>query len=213
MSYAVINQRLCFGGRPVAFRQSPHGGQPLQPRYLVLHYTAGLSVGSAIDWFLDPRAKASAHLVLGQQGEAIQMMAFDRTCWHCGPSAWQGLSGLNSHAIGIEMVNAGKLTRGAAGGWRTWTGAAIPDDQVVVARHRHEAREAGWHAYPDGQIEAVVAIGKALHAAYGFAAVLGHEEIAPRRKVDPGPAFPLAVVAARILDRRQETMTGKVTAR
>jgi N-acetylmuramoyl-L-alanine amidase len=201
MSYTVIHHRLCSGGEPVAFRQSPHGGRALQPRHLVLHYTAGLSVRSAVDWFLDPRARASAHLVLGRQGEVIQMMAFDRTCWHCGPSAWQGLSGLNGHAIGIEMVNAGKLTRGAGGGWRSWSGAAIADSEVVVARHRHEAGEAGWHVYPAGQIEALVAIGKALHAAYGFAAVLGHEEIAPRRKIDPGPAFPLAAVAARILER------------
>lgn len=201
MSYTVIHHRLFSGGRPVAFRQSAHGGRPLQPRHLVLHYTAGLSVGAAVDWFLDPRARASAHLVLGRRGEVIQMMAFDRTCWHCGPSVWQGLSGLNGHAIGIEMVNAGKLTRGKGGGWRTWSGAAIADGEVVVARHRHEAGEAGWHAYPAGQVEAVVAIGKALHAAYGFAAVLGHEEIAPRRKIDPGPAFPLAAVAARILER------------
>ncbi|MDP2803717.1 MAG: N-acetylmuramoyl-L-alanine amidase [Phreatobacter sp.] len=201
MSYSVMNHRLCLGGRPAAFRQSPHGGRPLKPRFLVLHYTAGLSVRSAVDWFLDPRARASAHLVLGRQGEVTQMMPLDRTCWHCGTSEWQGLSGLNGHSLGIEIVNAGKLARGAGGGWRTWTGEVVPDGEVVVARHRHESSEAGWHAYPAGQIDTVVAIGKALHAAYGFGAVLGHEEIAPRRKIDPGPAFPLAEVAARILGR------------
>jgi len=201
MSFSVVNHRLCLDGRPVAFRQSLHGGRAMKSRYLILHYTAGLTARSAVGWFLDPRARASAHLVLDRDGAVTQMMALDRTCWHCGQSTWQGVSGLNSQSIGIEMVNAGRLTKGAGGRWRTWTGETVPDGDVVVARHRHENVEAGWHAYPAAQVAAVVAIGRALRAAYGFASVLGHEDIAPRRKVDPGPAFSLADVAARILER------------
>jgi len=200
-TFSVANHRLCLDGAPVAFRQSPHGGARMKPLYLVIHYTAGLSVQSAVNWFLDPRAKASAHLVVGRQGAVTQLMAFDRTCWHAGTSAWAGLQGLNGHSIGIEIVNAGKLAKGPGGRWQTWTGEPVPDDQVMVARHRNEREEAGWHAYAPDQIAAVAEIGAALHAAYRFRDVLGHEDIAPRRKVDPGPAFPLKSVAARIMGR------------
>jgi N-acetylmuramoyl-L-alanine amidase len=200
-AYSVKAHRLTDNGQPVPFRQSPHGGARLKPLYLVVHYTAGLSAGSAVDWFLDPRAKASAHLVIDRRGAATQLMSFDRTCWHAGKSAWKGLEGLNGHSIGIEIVNAGKLSKGPGGRWQTWTGETIPDAEVVVARHRDEQCEAGWHAYAPDQIAAVTAIGVALHSAYGFRGVLGHEDIAPGRKVDPGPAFPLESVAARILGR------------
>lgn len=200
-SFAVRAHRLTVEGAAVPFRQSPHGGTRMKPLYLVVHYTAGLSASSAVNWFLDPRAKASAHLVIGRQGAATQLMSFDRTCWHAGRSAWKGLDGLNGHSIGIEIVNAGKLARAPGGRWQTWTGEAIANSDVVIARHRNETTETGWHAYTAEQIAAVVEIGSALHAAYGFRDVLGHEDIAPRRKVDPGPAFPLRSVAARILGR------------
>ncbi len=68
MAYSIADHRLLLDGAPVSFRQSPHGGRRMKPLYLVLHYTAGLSASSAVSWFLDPRARASAHLVLGRQG-------------------------------------------------------------------------------------------------------------------------------------------------
>jgi N-acetylmuramoyl-L-alanine amidase len=197
--FAVAGHRLLASGRPVPFRLSPHGGRPLRPSYLVLHYTAGLTATSAINWFLNPKAKASAHLVVGRDSAVTQMMAFDRSAWHAGVSAWEGLANLNGHSIGIEMVNAGKLVRGPAGGWRTWTGDPVPDDEVLIARHRNEAAAAAWHRYTAVQIKVITAIGKALQAAYGLKGVVGHEDIAPRRKVDPGPAFPLKEVAAAIM--------------
>ena len=91
------------------------------------------------------------------------------------------------------------LVRGPAGGWRTWTGEPVPEADVLIARHRNEPAEAAWHRYSEAQVATVTAIGAALHAAYRFKGVVGHEDIAPRRKVDPGPAFPLKEVAARIM--------------
>lgn len=198
--YSVLAHRLHRDGHPVAFRQSPHGGAPLRPHFLLIHYTAGLSAGSAIAWFLDPRSKASAHLVVARDGAVTQLMGFDRVCWHAGTSQWRGLVGLNSRSIGIEIVNAGRLVR-AGGGWKSWAGEAIPNDQVLVARHPAEREAAGWHAYSAAQVGAVTAIGAALHRAYGLRDVLGHEDVSPGRKIDPGPAFPKATVAARILGR------------
>ena len=199
--FAVAGHRLIADGQPVPFRPSPHGGRPIRPTYLVLHYTAGVSAASAIAWFLDPKAKASAHLVVGRDGAVTQMMAFDRSAWHAGVSAWEGLTNLNGHSIGLEMANAGKLVRGPAGGWRSWSGDPVRDDEVLIARHRNEAAEAAWHRYSEAHVATVSAIGAALHTAYRFKGVVGHEDIAPRRKVDPGPAFPLKEVAARIMGK------------
>lgn len=198
--YAVIAHRLHRDGQPVAFRQSPHGGARLKPSFLILHYTAGLSAASAIAWFLDPRSKASAHLVVARDGTVTQLMGFDRACWHAGRSRWQGIEGLNGHSIGIEIVNAGRLVR-SGGGWKSWAGETIPNEQVLVARHPDEREAAGWHTYSAAQVGAVTEIGAALHRACGFRDVLGHEDVSPGRKVDPGPAFPKATVAARILGR------------
>ncbi|WP_439575990.1 N-acetylmuramoyl-L-alanine amidase [Phreatobacter sp.] len=198
--YSVIGHRLARDGVPVPFRQTPHGGARMKPSLLLIHYTAGLTAGSAISWFLDARSKASAHLVVARDGAATQLMAFDRTCWHAGKSQWKGVDGLNSRSIGIEIVNAGRLVR-SGGGWKSWSGEAIANEQVLVARHPNEREAAGWHTYSAAQIGAVTAIGAALHRAYGFRDVLGHEDVSPGRKVDPGPAFPLASVADRILGR------------
>lgn len=199
MAYRIEHHRLIADGAPVPFRQTPHGGEPMVPRFLILHYTASLTMASAVTFFLDARARASAHLVVDRDGRVTQMMAFDKIAWHAGKSAWKGLEGLNRHSIGIEMVNAGKLSKGRDGLWRTWSGQPVLDKDVVVARHRDETAEAGWQTYTPAQIAAVTAIGAALAATYRLKEVLGHEDIAPRRKIDPGPAFPLKAVAARIL--------------
>lgn len=199
MAYRIDNHRLIADGAPVPFRQTPHGGEPMAPRFLVLHYTASLTMASAVTFFLDKRAQASAHLVVDRDGRVTQLMTFDRVAWHAGKSVWKGLEGLNRHSIGIEMVNAGKLAKARDGLWHTWSGQPVADKDVIVARHRDEAAATGWQTYTATQIEAVTAIGAALAGAYGLKEVLGHEDIAPRRKIDPGPAFPLKEVAARIL--------------
>lgn len=200
--FSIGNHRLYRDGAPVSFRPSPHGGAKLKPVYLVLHYTAGLSMDGAVNWFLHPAAKASAHLVVGRDGDVMQMMPFNRVAWHAGKSSWKNLSDLNRHTIGVEMVNAGRLTRGGDGHWRSWAGERISDADIVLARHRNEAEATGWHAYTPEQVAAVAAIGLALVAAYGLAGVLGHDDVAPKRKVDPGPAFPMASLAGRILGRK-----------
>ncbi len=143
-------------------------GAAMAPRFVVIHYTAGTTAAGAIGWMCDPASKVSAHLVI------------DRT--RC--------------AIGIELDNAGKLER-RDGGWRSTAGVAIPDADVVVATHATETEPAGWHRFTPVQLAALDAVVLALHAAYPIEAILGHDEIAPGRKLDPGPAFPIAALRAR----------------
>lgn len=199
--YTVEGHRLLANGIAVPFRGSPNiGGRVTAHRLLVHHYTSGAFDG-AVSWLCDPAAKASAHLVVGEAGEIIQLIPFDRVAWHAGRSSWRDVEGsVNGVSIGIEIANYGDLS-GSPGHWRTETGRAISDDRVLVARHKAGGTARPWHTYPAAQIAAVIAISRALHAAYRFEELVGHEDVAPGRKVDPGPAYPMEMVRAQVMSR------------
>lgn len=200
----IENDRLVEDdGSPVPFRASPNVGGALDPRFLVLHFTAGRSAEDSIAWLTNPDARASAHVVVGRDGSVTQLVPFDRVAWHAGRSRWRGLTGLNAHSIGIELDNPGRL-REQGGAWGAWFGRAYEDDVVMVARHPHEEEVSGWHTYTEPQIEAAEEVARALVRHYDLEDVLGHEDIAPGRKVDPGPAFPMASFKARVLGRAQD---------
>ncbi len=188
-------------GQPVRQMPSPNKSAGNSRRYLVIHYTAGTTLDGAVSWFMNPAAKASAHFVIARDGSIVQMVGLDRRAWHAGVSEWQGTKSLNAHSIGVELVNAGKLRR-TARGWVNWAERVIPDAEVTEATHRAEAAPAGWHEYTAAQVDAVLALAVALHAAFGFGEVLGHDDIAPGRKVDPGPLFPMAALRARLFGRQ-----------
>lgn len=166
-----------------------------KPQYIIIHYTASASADAAVNWFQSARSGVSAHLVVDHSGKIIQMVDLDTIAWHAGKSEWHGIIGLNSCAIGIEIANWG-LLQGKQGAWKSWTGTTIADERVIVARHANfdVNQDHGWEIFDPAQIDAVTRITRALMAAYGLAAshVLGHEEIAPGRKQDPGPAFDMA---------------------
>lgn len=188
---------------PVPFLESPNVGGELDPRYLVMHYTAGPGAEASLNWLTDARARASAHLVVGRDGEVTQLVPFERVAWHAGVSRWEGIEGLNSHSIGIELDNAGKLERKGQE-WRAWFGATFPPEEVMEAVHKHEDEMRGWHLYPPAQIEAALEVATAIVRAYDLDDVVGHDDIAPGRKTDPGPAFPMASFRARIFGRADD---------
>lgn len=187
-------------GEPVKTLSSPNQSARNDRRYLVIHYTAGTTLNGAVSWFMNPAAKASAHLIIARDGSVVQMVPFSRRAWHAGVSAWEDLTALNGHSIGIELVNAGKLRR-SVDGWVNWAGRVIADAEVAQATHRLESVEAGWQSYTEAQIQTLLDVAVALHARYQFADVLGHDDIAPERKLDPGPLFPMQSVRARLLGR------------
>lgn len=199
MGYSIAKHRLLKDGAAVPWKESPNHGGAVKPRFLIMHYTAGTSASGAVSWLTNPKAKASAHLVIGRDGAVTQLVGFDTVAWHAGKSSWQGLVGINSWSIGIELVNAGKLNRNGAGKWVNWAENVVPDDQVITATHKHETSPVGWQTYPLAQLEAAIEIGRALHAAYEFDDVLGHDDISPKRKVDPGPAFPMISFVSRVM--------------
>jgi N-acetylmuramoyl-L-alanine amidase len=191
-------------GSALPYRPSPHVGTNIAPRFLVIHYTAGSSAAGTVAWFCSPASRVSAHLVIARDGTVTQMVPFNREAWHAGQSRWGSLSGLNRHSIGIELDNAGCLIR-SGGKWVSpLTRRSYPDSEVAVAPHKNDppgAAPSGWHAYTPEQIEATLACGLALVNHYGLDDVLGHDDIAPGRKRDPGPDFPLDSVRARLMGR------------
>ena len=201
MKVEIRQHRLWIDGRSVEFRPTPNRKPGLTPRYLVMHYTAGPTARSAIQTLTDPAAKASAHLVIDRDGTTTQLVAFNEIAWHAGESRWEGLVGLNAYSLGIELVNAGPLDR-VAGKWRAWFGSNYPAAEVMEAAHKNEpGRLRGWLVYPPKQLQVAIAIGRALVGGYALRDVVGHDDIAPARKQDPGPAFPMDLYRGGVLGR------------
>jgi len=132
---------------------------------LVLHYT-GMETGqAALDRMRDPEAKVSAHYMIWEDGRIDQLVAEDRRAWHAGVATWQGDDDLNSRSIGIEIVNGGHDIR-------------LPDGSLPP--------------YPHDQIAAVIELCRAIIARHEIpqSRIVGHSDIAPLRKQDPGEHFP-----------------------
>jgi len=203
MTLKIENHQLL--GDLVSHRSTPNHGGIMAPSYLIFHYTAGRSVEGSVQSLCTRKARgnASAHVVLGRDGEIVQLAPFNVVTWHAGVSQWAGLVGLNSHSIGIEMDNAGLLKK-VGNQYQAWFAKAYPEDEVTLAAHRNGGPVSPWHAYTEVQIERAIALAELLVEHYDLQDVLGHEDIAPGRKIDPGPAFPLAAVRSRVIGREQD---------
>ncbi len=205
------------------FQLSPnHSGKfkTSLPDTIILHYTAGGSRESSVRTLLTPSRKASAHLVLGRDEKITQLVPFDTISWHAGRSEYDGRVGFNQFAIGIEIDNAGLLTK-TGDKYISWFGKEYHDDEVIKAVHRNESTPRYWHRYTEWQIEKCKEICELLIEEYNIKTILGHEEISPKRKIDPGPAFPLDKFREKIFesDRSENTeeiepqiISGKVVA-
>jgi N-acetylmuramoyl-L-alanine amidase len=138
-----------------------------RPDMILLHYTGMPSDAGALAWLRNPVSQVSSHYFVQQDGTIIQMVPETRRAWHAGKSVWAGDTDINSCSIGIEIANAGH-----PGG--------LPD-------------------YPEKQIEAVIELCRDCGERWGISPerVLGHSDVAPVRKVDPGENFPWATLHAR----------------
>lgn len=200
---SIKNHRLV--GEHVSFRATPNHSGEFTPRYLVFHYTAGSSAASSVASLCNPASKASAHVVLGRDGSIVQLAPFNIVTWHAGKSHWNGIEGLNHSSIGIEMDNAGLLRR-VGDKFVAWFGRTYPQGEVMQAQHKHGGGVQPWHAYTEKQIARALELAEVLAAHYNIEQVLGHDDIAPGRKQDPGPAFPLGSIASRVTSREDDVL-------
>lgn len=126
---------------------------------LVLHYTGMQSAAAALDRLTDPEARVSAHWVVAEDGQVVQLVDETNRAWHAGKAWWRGITDVNSASIGIEIVNPG--------------------------------HEFGYRPFPAEQMAAVEALVAAAVARFGIhpSNVVGHSDVAPARKDDPGELF------------------------
>jgi N-acetylmuramoyl-L-alanine amidase len=131
----------------------------ITPSIIVMHYTGMKNGPMAIDRLCDPSAKVSSHYVVEQNGRIFQLVDEKERAWHAGMSAWRGISNLNSHSIGIEIVNSG--------------------------------HEFGYHPFPHVQMQSVLILTQDIITRHTIMPrnVVGHSDIAPTRKMDPGELF------------------------
>jgi N-acetylmuramoyl-L-alanine amidase len=150
----------------VTVRLSPnHDARRLPVRFLILHYTGMERAADALDRLCDSAAMVSAHWFVDEDGTTTQMVAEERRAWHAGLSFWRGVTDVNSASVGIELQNPG--------------------------------HEWGYRRFPRRQIEALVPLVAEIVARHGIAPadVIGHSDVAPSRKEDPGELFPWDVLA------------------
>ncbi|MGZ8347419.1 MAG: N-acetylmuramoyl-L-alanine amidase, partial [Allosphingosinicella sp.] len=132
---------------------------------VVLHYTGMADAASAIDRLRDPEARVSCHYLIAEDGQVLRMVPEDKRAWHAGRSYWRGLHSVNAASIGIEIVNPG--------------------------------HEFGYVPFTAQQMDSLVPLlaGIVQRHQVPRANVVGHSDIAPTRKQDPGELFDWTLLA------------------
>ena len=195
-------------------RSSPNFGGVITPRFIVVHYTAGGGLDGSVSAL--ENAGLSAHLLIGRDGKVVQTVPFNRRAFHAGKSQWKGYTSLNNHSIGIEVCNYGWLFQRDDGKFqrpgRFGATPALDASKVIVADHKNGwPRRCGWEIYPDRQLKALTKVCEALLAHYGsLIEIVGHDDISPDRKQDPGPAMPMESLQL-LAERRHEDPDTAVT--
>jgi N-acetylmuramoyl-L-alanine amidase len=132
---------------------------------IVLHYTGMQDSASAIARLCDAEAKVSSHYVVDEDGTVLRLVPEDKRAWHAGRSHWRGTTDINSASVGVEIVNPG--------------------------------HEFGYRPFAGPQIDAVIRLVAAIKERHAITRgnVVGHSDIAPTRKRDPGELFPWSKLA------------------
>ncbi|MEI4480327.1 MULTISPECIES: N-acetylmuramoyl-L-alanine amidase [unclassified Phyllobacterium] len=205
MNFAVKSHRLHVGSSAIPFIPSPNIGGQLSPKFLIIHYTASGPDSDIANYFARKSAKVSAHMVIRRDGTVKQCVPFNRVAWHAGKSQWTGknsvlYSGLNNSSIGMEMENWGPLKK-IEDRWISWTGVDVVHSNIIEARHKFGVPDCGWEVFTKAQIETAQAAARAICAAYKIEDIIGHDDIAPGRKSDPGPAWDMAAFRERVMSK------------
>ena len=167
------------------------------PDAIVFHYTGSNGLESALKSALDKKVDLSMHLIIGRDGKIAQLLPFDAIAWHAGRSEYNGRKLYNNYSIGIHLVNAGQLNL-ENGSYRAWFGKTIDKNDVEQAMWPNAKQVTYWHKYTPIQIERAEQIVDLLIEKYNIREILGHNEISPGRKMDPGPLFPLKEMRAQL---------------
>lgn len=204
MALTISNDHK-LAGDGTEYKNTPRQGdlKAGMPDTIVIHYTAGASAESSVRELTKEGGKTSAHIVVGRDGKIFQLAPFNKKTWHAGTSKHLNRRHINQYSIGIEIDNAGPLTL-ENGEFKTWFKRTVDPKYAYKGIHRNQSRESFWHTYTEEQIRKVEELCQLLIDKYGIKYIVGHEEISPDRKVDPGPAFPLDSLRDRLLSNRSD---------
>lgn len=175
----------------------------ITPAAIVIHFTGGGTAKSSIA-SMDANG-IGAHVVVDRDGSITQCVPFNKRANHAGISSLDGRQSCNNFTIGIEIANYGALTELESGKFVSWSKQPIKPDNVMRAAHKlinpngtHDPKQP-WETYTGAQVKAVSEIIEALGFKYSsIKTVVGHEDIAPYRKSDPGPAAPMNIWKAAL---------------
>lgn len=200
-----ITKDHLLAGEGIRQSPSPNVGEVFQkglPDTLILHYTGMDSSEDAINRLCDEQAQVSAHLLISREGGICQMVKFNQIAWHAGQSQWGDRTSLNKFSIGIELDNAGYLEKKGSQ-YISFFGGVYNEADVFDAKkefgNEKEYPYQYWHRFSSRQLDILVEVARLLTRRYSISSILGHSEVAPQRKFDPGPAFPMAEIRSRIL--------------
>ena len=197
----ILNHRLCHDdSTPYKFYKNtnyPPNTKLFPCEYLVIHYTTGTKPEQTINWFTNPKAQASAHLLITREGEFYQFVPFDTVGWHAGYSQWADRKSLNRYSIGIEVDNAGAMVK--KNGQYIRQLRVFTSDEVIETNHKLEYGIRGWEKYPQAQMDALLEVSKLLKVTYNFIDVVGHDDISLSGKTDPGPAFDMVAFRNEVM--------------
>ena len=208
--YEIRNHFLYKNGKQVPYKSTPTKFRGLDnPKGLIYHDTAsGLNIDGPVRWLRNPVAKASAHLVLGRDGELIQLAPFNYKTWHAGESEYviDGVKyeGLNDNTIGLEIVNPGGLVRLAKGIYKPWFRGKVyksAEYDIVKSEKPTHPGFKYWMDYTVEQISVCMELGAVFTEHYGFNFLGTHWMISPGRKTDTNPLFPIDKIRERVSGR------------
>lgn len=166
------------------FIASPHFKAGNKPELIVLHYSASGGIDSVIQTFKSPNKQVSSHYVVGLDGRVVQMVKETDMAFHAGISYYGSKEGTNNRSIGIEVVNWGMLSMGHDRKLRRWTGQEHTGPFYYIRDHY-------WDHFPIKQVAALSALCKDIIKRYPNITIVSHSDVAPGRKEDIGPAFPM----------------------
>ena len=136
-------------------------------KMIIIHYTGMQSERESIVRLCNPKSKVSSHFLIGQNGKVYQLVKNYQTAWHAGKSCWGKYKNLNKNSIGIELVNKG--------------------------------HSLGYEKFKKKQLLSLEKICKILIKKYKVKKqnIIGHSDIAPSRKIDPGEKFPWSYLSSK----------------
>ena len=172
-----------MGLTPAEFSSPNFNDRPkdIVPNILVIHYTGMQSLDQALQRLMSSNSQVSAHYLISRKGEIFKLVSEEKRAWHAGVSYWRGETDINSYSIGIELENPG--------------------------------HEFGYSKFPKSQMSVLTELCVELINKYSISPenIVGHSDIAPRRKKDPGELFDWKSLAKKGVGLWPEPILNKIS--